>query len=289
MAPAAPFFSEWMFRNLNEVSGKEDILSVHLVDFPSVDSVAIDKDLEQRMNYAQRISSLVLSLRKKQKLRVRQPLQKILLPILNKSFENQVEKVKELILHEVNIKEIEYISDTAGIIHKSIKPNFQTLGRRLGKNMKDAAAIISKMTQEDISKLEESNRFLLVVGGQEFDLTLEDFIINAEDIPGWTVASDKDLTVAMDINLTPMLEAEGMARELVNRIQNIRKAKDLNVTDNIVVTISQNSLLDDCMTNFKEYVKAETLALELNVNNEVNGEQVELKEGLVVELLIEKA
>jgi len=289
MAPAAPFFGEWMYRNLNEVSGKEDILSVHLVDFPLADESLIDEDLEQRMNYAQRISSLVLSLRKKQKLRVRQPLQKILLPILNKSFEEQVEKVKQLILHEVNIKEIVYVSDTSGIIHKSIKPNFQTLGRRMGKHMKDAAKIVATLTQEDIAEIEKNNVFNMEFDGEKFELTLEDFIINAEDIPGWTVATDKDLTVAMDIQLTDMLLSEGIARELVNRIQNIRKNKELNVTDKIHVCISSNEEVEAALEHFESYIMDETLALKLTIDNDVAGEQIELKEDLIIELLVEKA
>jgi len=289
MAPAAPFFGEWMYRNLNEVSGKEDILSVHLVDFPLADESLIDEDLEQRMNYAQRISSLVLSLRKKQKLRVRQPLQKILLPILNKSFEEQVEKVKQLILHEVNIKEIVYVSDTSGIIHKSIKPNFQTLGRRMGKHMKDAAKIVATLTQEDIAEIEKTNVFNMEFDGEKFELTLEDFIINAEDIPGWTVATDKDLTVAMDIQLTDMLLSEGIARELVNRIQNIRKNKELNVTDKIHVFISSNEEVEAALEHFESYIMDETLALKLTIDNDVAGEQIELKEDLIIELLVEKA
>jgi isoleucyl-tRNA synthetase len=289
MSPAAPFFGDWLYRNLNVVSGKEEAISVHLVDFPLVDEAVIDAGLEQRMEYAQRISSLVLSLRKKQKLRVRQPLQKILLPILNKSFEEQVEKVKELILHEVNIKEIEYMTDTSGIIHKSIKPNFQTLGRRLGKHMKDAARIIGGMSQEDIAQLESDNSFVLEFGGEKFELTLEDFIINAEDIPGWTVATEKDLTVAMDIHLTDELLAEGMARELVNRIQNIRKSRDFNVTDRISVTVSDHADLQDAIKHFEEYIKTETLTDDLRVAADVTGEEVELKEGVNVVIYVEKA
>jgi isoleucyl-tRNA synthetase len=288
MAPAAPFFGEWMFRNLNEVSGREQVESVHLVDFPKPELDAIDTELEQRMEYAQRISSLVLSLRKKQMIRVRQPLQKILLPILNKSFEGQVDKVKELILHEVNIKEIEYVADTAGIIHKSIKPNFQTLGRRLGKHMKDAARIIGSMSQKDINQLEASNHFELKFEGESFELTLEDFIINAEDIPGWTVAAERDLTVALDINLTDILLAEGMARELVNRIQNIRKTMDFNVTDKINITVSDNEELRDAITHFEDYIKTETLGKTLQLATDVSGEEVELKEGVNVRIQVEK-
>ena len=284
MAPAAPFFGEWMYRNLNTVSGMETAESVHLIDFPDADEKAIDAELEQRMSYAQRISSLVLSLRKKEMIRVRQPLQKILLPALDKSFEAQVDKVKDLILHEVNIKEIEYVSDTSGIIHKSIKPNFQTLGKRLGRHMKDAARVISQMSQADIAKLEADQYMGLDFEGEHFDLTPEDFVITAEDIPGWMVATDRDLTVALDINISESLLAEGLARELINRIQNIRKTRDFNVTDKIRIAVSENEPLRKAIEPFREYICSETLAAALEMKQEVNGESFELKEGLTIQI-----
>ncbi|HAQ37920.1 MAG TPA: isoleucine--tRNA ligase [Saprospirales bacterium] len=289
MAPGAPFMSEWMYRNLNEVSKREHSDSVHLVDYPKADESLIDKALEERMEYAQRISSLVLSLRKKQMIRVRQPLNKIMLPILDRTFEDQVEKVKDLILQEVNIKEIEYISDTSGIIHKSVKPNFQTLGKRLGKYMKDASRLIAEMSQEDISKIEAENAFVLEIDNQKFDLTAEDVVIAAEDIPGWTVATDRNLTVALDIQLTDALLAEGTARELVNRIQNLRKSADLNVTDRIHVLLTETKEITDALLQFEDYIKSETLAESIEISSDFGGERTELQEGVWTEILVKKA
>ena len=205
MSPISPFFADWLFRNLNEASGLESHPSVHLTNFPTASTELIDLDLEQRMDYAQRISSLVLSLRKKEKIRVRQPLQKILLPVLDEGFQTQVDAVKDLILAEVNVKEIEYITDTDGVIKKKIKPNFKTLGRKLGKNMKAGGAAIAALSQDDIARIEAANAYELVVGDDKYDLTLEDFEIVSEDIPGWQVANDRDLTVALDITISEEL------------------------------------------------------------------------------------
>ena len=263
MAPIAPFFADWMFKNLNEATGKEGADSVHLVDFPVSDVSKVDAKLEQRMSYAQRISSLVLSLRKKDSLRVRQPLQRILLPILDEEYEAQVEKVKDLVLAEVNVKQFEYVHDASGVIKKKIKPNFKTLGRRLGPNMKAAVQVISGLVQEDISKIEKSNAYELVVGEETYNLTLEDFEIVSEDIPGWQVASDGELTVALDTSLTDELIHEGIARELVNRIQNLRKDSDFAITDRIVISLKEDDRLVPVIDGFGSYVKTETLADEI--------------------------
>ncbi len=289
MAPVAPFFADWLYRNLNEATGKEKAESVHLADFPSVEEAAVDQALEQRMDYAQRISSLVLSLRKKELIRVRQPLHKILLPVLDESFRTQVEGVKDLVLAEVNVKEVEYVTDTTGLIKKKIKPNFKTLGRRLGKNMKAAAQAINSMSQDDIGRLEKTNNYQLNLGGETYELTLEDFVIATEDIPGWLVANDGSLTVALDVTLTDDLKAEGMARELVNRIQNIRKSKDFNVTDRIKVAIEQHETVEPAVQQFGHYIRHETLTDDLELVEAVaNGEKIELpgevKLGIVVEL-----
>ncbi|HHH53927.1 MAG TPA: isoleucine--tRNA ligase, partial [Bacteroidetes bacterium] len=288
MAPAAPFFAEWMYQNLNNVAQREDFESVHLSYYPAIDENTIDKDLEQRMEYAQKISSLVLSLRKKQKLRVRQPLQKILLPVLNESFIDQVEKVKDLILHEVNVKEIEYVTDTSGIIKKKIKPNFKTLGRLLGKNMKDAAAVINTLSQEEISEIEKTEKYLLELNGEKYELGLEDFIISAEDIPGWLVANEGELTVALDITLTDNLKAEGLARELVNRIQNVRKSSDFDVTDRIVVELTADELLKEAIQKFGDYIKSETLADDIIISENVDGEEIELTDNVKTILKVSK-
>ncbi|MEM6699599.1 MAG: class I tRNA ligase family protein, partial [Bacteroidota bacterium] len=283
MSPVAPFFSEFLYRNLTAPIKNAAIAnntplrhaSVHLTDLTKVEENLIDLELEERMDYAQRISSLVLSLRKKEGIRVRQPLQKIMLPILDESFQQQVEGVKDLIASEVNVKEIEYLTDTSGVIKKKIKPNFKTLGRRLGKNMKVAAQTISQFTQEDIATLEKSGAYTLQAGEENYDLTLEDFEITAEDIPGLLVANDGALTVALDINITDDLAAEGMARELVNRIQNIRKGKDFDVTDRIQVQIQQHEALQAAVAQFGEYIKNEVLADVLELVDAVDsGESV---------------
>ena len=281
MAPVAPFFADWMYQNLNNVTKLESHSSVHLSDFPTANEETIDKALEQRMDYAQRISSLVLSLRKKEKIRVRQPLQKALLPVLDSSFQEQVEGVKDLILAEVNVKELEYVTDTSGLIKKKIKPNFKTLGRMLGKNMKAAAQVISGFNQDDISQIEKSNSYQLDIEGTRYDLTLADFEIVTEDIPGWQVANDGPLTVALDITLTPSLEAEGMARELVNRIQNIRKEKDFDVTDRIIVVLEDKEDVRAAVNEFGDYIANETLADKIELGDAENGmDQLNYQESL---------
>jgi len=296
MSPVAPFFSEWLYKNLSDpIRGKARVNrsalqyeSVHLSLLTKAKADLIDLALEQRMDYAQRISSLVLSLRKKERIRVRQPLQKILLPVLNDAFKAQVEEVKDLILAEVNVKEIEYVTDTSGILQKKIKPNFKTLGRRLGKNMKTAVQTISRFSQEEISAIEKTGNYPLTINGESFDLSLEDFEISTEDIPGWSVANDGPLTVALDVTLTDHLVAEGTARELVNRIQNIRKNKDFNVTDRIVVRLEKHEAVAAAVAHFGEYIKNETLATKLDLVNALeNGEQIELPDGVKLGIQVE--
>lgn len=290
MAPVAPFFADWLYGNLNSATKKEATISVHLTDFPTVDETAIDKALEERMDYAQRISSLVLSIRKTEKIRVRQPLKRALLPILDASFQQQVEEVKDLILAEVNVKDLEYITDTSGIVTKKIKPNFRTLGRRLGKQMKDAVQIINGLGQEDIQQIEAQNRYQLSINGDTFDLTLEDFEIITEDIPGWQVANDGPLTVALDVTITDELEAEGMARDLVNRIQNIRKDKDFEVTDKIAIAVEQHEAVSAAIAQFGDYIKSETLALSLGTVAAIeDGEAIELPGEVKLQISVQKA
>ena len=290
MAPVAPFFADWLYKNLNDITQNESHESVHLAEFSVEDNVLIDASLEERMDYAQRISSLVLSLRRKEKLRVRQPLKKILLPVLKDDFKNQVDAVKDLILAEVNVKEIEYITDTAGIIKKNIKPNFKTLGRMLGKHMKAASQIISGLDQDQIAEIERTNQFKLEIDGDSFDLTLEDFEINSEDIPGWQVANDRELTVALDVSLDDALIAEGVGRELVNRIQNLRKSSGFNVTDKISISLSSHDRISPAIDQFGNYIKNETLAEEIKeINGFDEGEKVSLFEDLDVFIHIEKS
>lgn len=288
MAPVGPMFSDWLYKNLNDATGLEARESVHLADFPQADTNAIDKTLEQRMDYAQRISSLVLSIRKKEGLRVRQPLTKILLPVLDPLFINQVDAVKELILSEVNVKEIEYITDTEGFINKKAKANFKTLGKILGKHMKAGQAMIAEFDQKAISQLEKTNAYTLEIEGEKFVLTTEDIEISFDEIPGWQVAVDRDITVALDISLTDDLIAEGFARELVNRIQNIRKTSDFNVTDKITIAIEDHEIIRSAVAQFGEYIKAEVLGVSIELGNAEGGELVEINEDVSLKILVSK-
>ena len=271
MAPVAPFFSDWLYQNLNGITGREVHNSVHLADFPKADETAIDEALEEKMDYAQRISSLVLSLRKNKRLNVRQPLQKLLLPVLDETFREQVDAVKDVILAEVNVKEVEYVSGSGNIIKKKIKPNFKTLGRRLGKNMKAAAQAIGGLNQEDIADIEAKNSYLLKVNEETYELTLDDFEIVTEDIPGWQVASDGPITVALDITLNDELKAEGMARELINRIQNLRKDKGFELTDRIRIQLEKHDGIEPAVEKFGDYITSETLAVQLDLVDRPEG------------------
>ncbi len=222
-------------------------------------------------------------------MRVRQPLQKILLPVLDEAFKDQVEGIKDLVLAEVNIKEIEYVTDTTGILKKKIKPNFKTLGRRLGKNMKAAAQIIGQMDQQDIAQIEKTNSYTLSINGDTYELTAEDFEITTDDIPGWQVANDGPLTVALDVTVTEELLAEGMARELVNRIQNIRKDKDFNVTDNISIKLERHEEVTPAVEQFGDYVKTETLATHLELVDALpDGEELELPDDVKIKIQVEQ-
>ncbi len=274
MSPVAPFFADWLFKNLNEVSERYPHTSVHLALYPSVNESAIDLALEQRMDYAQRISSLVLSLRKKENIKVRIPLNKAIIPVLNPGFKDQIVMVEDLIKAEVNVKHIELLDDTSGIISKKAKANFKTLGKRLGQHMKTASQVIAGLTQADIATLEKTGNFKLDVGTEIFDLTLEDFEITSEDIPGWQVANDRDITVALDITVTEELQAEGYARELINRIQNLRKSSDFEVTDRIIVNIEEHTLINDVISKHKDYIASEVLAKEINLISQVEGGEI---------------
>lgn len=289
MAPVAPMFADWLYRNLNEATGQETHDSVHLALFPASDVTRIDKDLEQRMDYAQRISSLVLSIRKKENIRVRQPLTKVLLPVLDTSFVDQVDKVKELILSEVNVKDIEYLTDTEGFINKKAKANFKTLGKILGKHMKTGAQMIAEFSQQDIANLEKDGRYDLSIEGETFALTPEDVEISFDEVPGWQVAVDRDITVALDISLTEELIAEGYAREFVNRIQNIRKASDFNVTDRIVLTIQKHSVSEEAVSRFGKYIQDEVLADSITLSENIPGEEVEIIDGVNLIISVAKA
>jgi isoleucyl-tRNA synthetase len=290
MAPVAPFFADWLYRNLNDATQRRAAESVHLSDFPAADASAIDAALEQRMDYAQRISSLALSIRKKEKLRVRQPLRRIMLPVLDEGFERHVEAVKDLILTEINVKEIEYITDDSGVISKKIKPNFKTLGKRLGKDMKDAAAAIAALDKDAIAAIEKTGTYTLELPGGRYDLTLDDFEISSEDIPGWQIATDGEITVALDLQLDDDLVAEGLARELVNRIQNIRKTRDFDVTDRIVIRVKKHPALTRTLSDYGAYIREETLADTLTADDQAppGAEPLELVDDIVAELSVER-
>lgn len=290
-APIAPFFTDRLFTDLNNVTGREDVISVHLSNFPIADETLINKDLEERMQLAQTISSMVLSLRKKVNIRVRQPLAKIMIPILDQHFRDQIEAVRSLILSEVNVKEIEYLTDGAGILVKKIKPNFKTLGPRYGKLMKQIAAVVATFNQADIADLEHSGLRKLQIESDEVELLLSDVEIMAEDIPGWVVASEGAVTVALDITITSSLKEEGVARELINRIQNIRKEKNFEVTDKIELKVEKIDEIVSAIQNNFSYICSETLADSLDLVDKLENEDkiaVELTEELSTYILINR-
>ena len=258
-APVAPFFSDWLYKNLDGSTQKEGIESVHLTDFPKYNEALVDKDLEDRMEMAQTTCSLILSLRKKERLRVRQPLNKVIIPVFNAETERQFNLVRDLILSEVNVKDLELVREDTTLIKKKIKANFKTLGSRLGADMKSAVKLIEEMGQDAIKQIETTKGYKMVIGSNTYDLTLEDFIISSEDIPGWLVASDKGITVALDISLNDALMAEGYARELVNRVQNMRKSQDFKVTDRILVVVEKNEQTEEAIAHFANYIKEEIL------------------------------
>lgn len=277
MSPIAPFFSDRLFLDLESITKKEGLESVHLTDFPKANDALIDKHLEERMGLAQNISSLTLSLRKKAGINVRQPLNKILIPVLDDTFIENVENIKDLILSETNIKNIEYIEDTSGILKKKIKPNFKALGPKVGKNMKSVAAAVSAFNAEQIQQLENQGEYLLTEIG--FNLTLADVEIIAEDVEGWQVANLGRLSVALDVQITPELKQEGIAREVVNRIQNLRKDMGFEVTDKIIVKLGALSEIIEAVNNNIAYIRTETLAEELSFVPELTqGEKVQINE-----------
>ncbi len=260
MAPISPFFSDAVFSNLNAVTQRSSAESVHHTYFPQVNEKAIDLALEERMQMAQDASSLILSVRKKANIKVRQPLQKVLIPVLNPAMKEQLKNVEDLIKSEVNVKEIEYLTETEGFINKKIKPNFIALGKKLGSKMKTVAAALAQFNQNDISSLEKEGKYILEVDGEPLILQLPDVDIVAEDIPGWSVANKGSLTVALDITITTELRKEGEAREFINRIQNLRKDSGFDVTDRINITIAENARLEPAINEYKNYICAEILA-----------------------------
>lgn len=289
MAPIAPFFSERMFLDLNSVTHRLNVASVHHAEFPMVHEDLIDKDLEERMQMAQQICSMGLSLRKKSNLRVRQPLAKITIPVHSEHAQKQIEAVSNLICSELNVKGVEFLAADNNILVKRIKPNFKTLGPKYGKIMKSISASIAAFTQEQINGLETAGRCDLTVEGQPVEITLADVEIATQDIPGWVVANEGSLTVALDITLTDELEAEGLARELVNRIQNIRK-EGFDVTDRIAVDLLHGEW-DAAVNAYKDYICSETLCTEFNLVDGISAadkQQVEIIEGTQTEIWVRK-
>ncbi|MFB2117973.1 isoleucine--tRNA ligase [Parapedobacter sp. 2B3] len=286
MSPIAPFFSDRLYLDLNGATQKEQAASVHLADFPAYQAELVDSGLEERMALAQDISSLTLSLRKKTGINVRQPLQKILLPVLNATFHQQVEQVAALILSETNIKEIEFIADTSGLVKKKIKPNFKALGPKVGKDMKTVAAAIQALTANEIAALETQGS--IAIAGTPYTVQLADVEIIAEDVSGWQVANLGRLTVALDVSITPALKKEGISRELVNRIQNLRKERGLEVTDRIRVSLSDIPEITEAATGNLSYIRTEILADSLIFEGSLaTGDTIEIAEK-ELNVLIEK-
>ena len=282
MSPIAPFFADWLYRNLTDGVRDESIsrntpfqhVSIHLTDWHPVETEWIDDELEQSMELAQQISSLVHSLRKGHKLKVRQPLSRVLIPILNADTRRQIEHVAPLIMSEVNVKAVEFVDDASGILKKRVKPNFKALGPRFGKQMKDVAAAISAMTEADLKTLEQTDQLQLA----GFNLQLSDVEILTEDIPGWLVASEGGLTVALDVTVTDELRWEGIARDFVNRVQNLRKDRDFSVTDKIYIELERNNdLLTTAIETNKEYIRQEVQAVSLDLIPDLNGSATEIE------------
>jgi len=281
MSPVAPFFADWLYKNLSEASP-----SVHLTIWNELDASLVDRALNERMELAQNISSMVLSLRKKMGINVRQPLAKVLIPVLDDAFQAKVELVKDLILSETNIKEIDFITDAAGFIKKKVKPNFKALGAKVGKDMKMVAEAISKMSQEDLALFERNGSIAIL--DTNYSIVLSDVEIIAEDIPGWQVANLGNLTVALDVNVTTELKQEGLSRELINRIQNLRKELNFEVTDRITVNLQQDNLISPAALQNKAYICSEILADDiLFAENIINGNQIVIDD-VELQILITK-
>ena len=289
-SPIAPFFMDKLFGDLNQATQKTKLESVHLAEWPKAKQEAIDTVLEEQMRLAQDLTSMVFSLRKKENLRVRQPLQKMMVPVLNDKVKRQVESIKDLVLSEVNVKELEFMTSDSGILVKKIKPNFKTLGPKFGQQMKAISQAISQFSSEDISTIEQEESYPLNIGDSEIQIELRDVIITTEDIPGWVVTSMNGNTVALDISLSEGLISEGLAREVINRIQNLRKDQGFEVTDRIEITLSAEEKLATAINNNLNYICSETLADEIRITSYdslENGQELELTEGVYtrIELL----
>ena len=290
-APIAPFYSDSLFCDLNDITGNDPTHSVHISEWPTMNETEIDHDLEQRMALAQTASSLALSLRKKENIRVRQPLQKIMIPVIDAEFEKHLKQVEDLILSEVNVKELQYIKDD-GVFVKSIKPNFNTLGPKVGKNMKVLAGRVAQFEQSEIQTLESEGSITLDLNGESFVLIKDDVEISTKDIPGWSMASEGIVTVALDITISEELRSEGIARELVNRIQNMRKESGLDVTDKIILMVEKQAEVTRAVESNKNYICDETLASELSLQEAITNDKainVEVEDGISTKIFLQKA
>jgi isoleucyl-tRNA synthetase len=288
-APVAPFYMDKLFNDLNSVTKRSSEESVHLTRFPDFDEALIDTALEARMDVAQKLSSMILGLRRKVNIKVRQPLNRMMIPVSNQEFQKQVEGVKSLVLNEVNVKGIEYITDTAGILVKRIKANFKVLGPRYGKLMKEVSSAINGMDQEEIAKFEKERSFRIEAGGESIQLTLEDVEIISEDIPGWLVANEGSITVALDIGISEELRMEGVARELINRIQNIRKESGFEVTDKISVLIEKHELINEAVKIHGRYIGSQTLASSVSLTESLennHSKRIDIDEDVFINIRV---
>lgn len=276
MAPIAPFYADRLYLDLVSASGNKSAGSVHLADFPKWDAKLIDKPLEEQMYLAQAASSIVLALRRKVNIKVRQPLSKMMIPVADEAQRRNIQAVEQLILSEVNVKEMVFVDSANEMLVKRVKPDFKKLGPRYGKIMKSLAAKIQEMAGGDIQELEKNGSFTLMVEGQEAMITLDDVEILSEDIPGWLVGSEGRLTVALDITITDELRKEGIARELVNRIQHLRKAKEFEITDRIMIRITANPAFDEAVSDNVEYIKNQVLADEIMIVQEALEDEIEI-------------
>ena len=273
-APLAPFYMDRLFQDLNAVSGRHTAESVHLSDFPRSNPALINNELEAKMQLAQQLSSMVLSLRKKEKIKVRQPLHKIIVPVLNPAFGKRLASVRELVLAEVNVKELDALEGDGGIFEKTIKPNFKVLGPKYGKLMKGISQSVAQMSQHDIAAFERIGEITVLVDGDDIRLSLEDVEIHTQDVPGMLVASEDGVTVALDITITEELRLEGIARELVNRIQNLRKDSGFEVTDRISITLQKQPDLEAAVGTYGSYIMSEVLGDNIIFDDVVKGEEL---------------
>jgi isoleucyl-tRNA synthetase len=269
MAPIAPFYADRLFSDLITVTGRESVESIHLANFPRYDAQLIDKGLEERMQIAQDMSSMILALRRKVSIKVRQPLQAIMVPVVDVHQQESIEAMKNLVLNEVNVKELTFVDGSAGILVKRVKPDFKKLGPRYGKIMKQVAAGIQQITQEEIVEFERKGFHMLDIDGQEAEIPVSDVEIISEDIPGWLVANEGKLTVALDITISDSLRKEGLARELVNRVQNIRKSNGFEITDKVNIKIISSDHINDAVEEYNEYISNQVLAANLIIVNEL--------------------